>query len=66
MEDEVAFNVMADCIHDLRYWMTENRLTSLNDDIMLILIDTKQQLEKVDFNSITVGITWVMVFVACH
>ena len=30
-EDEVALKAMADCIHDLKNWMIENRLM-LNDD----------------------------------
>ena len=58
-EDEAALNAMRECIHDLRNWMIEDRLTSNDDKTELILIDIRQQLQKVNLNDITVGYTVV-------
>ena len=54
-EDEAALNAMRDCIHDLRNWMIEDRLMLNDDNTELMLIGTRQQLQKVNLNDITVG-----------
>ena len=58
-EDEAALNAMRDCIHDLRNWMIEDRLMLNDDKTELMLIGTRQQLQKVNLNDITVGDTVV-------
>ena len=58
-EDEAALNAMRDCIHDLRNWMIEDRLMLNDDKTELLLIGTRQQLQKVNLNDITVGDTVV-------
>ena len=58
-EDEAALNAMRDCIHDLRNWMIEDRLMLNDDKTEMILIGTRQQLQKVNLNDITVGDTVV-------
>ena len=56
-DDAIAVKAICDCIMDLRKWMIRDRLTCmLNDDkTEFLLLGTKQQLAKVDINSITVG-----------
>ena len=56
-EDEAALNAMRDCIHDLRNWMIEDRLMLNDDTTELMLIGTRQQLQKVNLNDIIVGDT---------
>ena len=56
---EAALNAMRDCIHDLRNWMIEDRLMLNDDKTELMLIGTRQQLQKVNLNDITVGDTVV-------
>ena len=56
-EDETTLNAMRDCIHDLRNWMIEDRLMLNDDKTELMLIATRQQLQKVKLNDITVGDT---------
>ena len=46
---------MYDCIKDLKKWMTRHQLKLKDDKTEFLLIGTKQQLEKVNFSSITVG-----------
>ena len=58
-EDEAALNAIRDCIHDLRNWMIEDRLMLNDDKTELVLIGTRQQLQKVNLNDITVGDTVV-------
>ena len=58
-EDEAALNAIRDCIHDLRNWMIEDRLMLNDDKTELMLIGTRQQLQKVNLNDITVGDTVV-------
>ena len=58
-EDETALDAMRDCIHDLRNWMIEDRLMLNDDKTELVLIGTRQQLQKVNLNDITVGDTVV-------
>ena len=58
-EDEIVFNAMAVCIQDLRNWMIEDRLMLNDDKAELMLIGTRQQLKKVNLNSITVGNTTI-------
>ena len=58
-EDEATLNAMCDCIHDLRNWMIEDRLMLNDDKTELVLIGTRQQLQKVKLNDITVGDTVV-------
>ena len=53
--DEIALNAMCDCIQDLKDWMNRVRLKLNDDKTEFVLIGTKQQLEKVNFSSITVG-----------
>ena len=53
-EDEAALNAMRGCIHDLRNWMIEDRLMLNDDKTELMLIGTRQQLQKVNVNDITV------------
>ena len=60
-EDEAALKAMRDCINDLRNWMIEDRLMLNDDKTELMLIGTRQQLQKVNLNNITVGDTIVEV-----
>ena len=53
-EVEAALNAMCDCIHDLRNWIIEDRLILNDDKTELMLICTRQQLQKVNLNDITV------------
>ena len=50
---------MRDCIHDLRNWIIEDRLMLNDDNTKLMLMGTRQKLEKVNWNNITVGDTVV-------
>ena len=54
-DDEIVLNAMYDCIKDLKEWMTRDQLKLKDDKTEFFLIGTKQQLEKVNFSSITVG-----------
>ena len=54
-ENEAALNAMRDCIHDLRNWMIEDQLRLNDDKTELMFIGTRQQLQKVNLNDITVG-----------
>ena len=54
-DDATAVKVMCDCIMDLRKWMIRDRLMLNDDKTEFLLLGTKQQLTKVDINSITVG-----------
>ena len=54
-DDEIALNAMCDCIKDLKDWMIRDQLKMNDDKTEFVLIGTKQQLEKVNFSSITVG-----------
>ena len=58
-EDEAALNAMRNCIHDLKNWMIEDRLMLNGDKTELMLIGTRQQLQKVNLNDITAGDTVV-------
>ena len=58
-KDEAAPNAMRDCTHGLRNWMIEDRLMLNNDKTELMLLGTRQQLQKVNLNDITVGDTVV-------
>ena len=60
-EDEAALKAMHDCIHDLRNWMIEDRLMLNDDKTELMLIGTRQQLQKFNLKDITVGDTIVEV-----
>ena len=54
-EDEIALNAMYDYIKDLKEWMIRDHLKLKDDKTEFLLIGTKQQLEKVNFSSTTVG-----------
>ena len=54
-DDASAVKAMCDCIMDLRKWMIRDRLMLNDDKTEFLLLGTKQQLAKVDINSITVG-----------
>ena len=54
-DDASAVKAMCDCIIDLRKWMIRDRLMLNDDKTEFLLLGTKQQLAKVDINSITVG-----------
>ena len=57
VEDEAALYAMRDCIHVLRNWMIEDRLILIDDKTELMLIGTRQQLQKVNLNDIAVDDT---------
>ncbi|CAH3173620.1 unnamed protein product, partial [Porites lobata] len=52
-DDASAVKAMCDCIIDLRKWMIRDRLMLNDDKTEFLLLGTKQQLAKVDINSIT-------------
>ena len=54
-DDASAVKALCDCIMDLRKWMIRHRLMLYDDKTEFLLLGTKQQLAKVDINSITVG-----------
>ena len=54
-DDASAVKAMCDCIMNLRKWMITDRLMLNDDKTEFLLLGTKQQLAKVDINSITVG-----------
>ena len=58
-DDEIALNAMGDRIKDLRDWMNRINLQLNVDKTEFLLIGTKQQLEKVNFSSITVSDTLI-------
>ena len=58
-EDEAALNAMRDCIPDLRNWMIEDQLMLNDDKTELMLIGTRQHLQKFNLNDITVNDTIV-------
>ena len=54
-DDASAVKAMCDCIMDLRKWMIRDQRMLNDDKTEFLLLGTKQQLAKVDINSITVG-----------
>ena len=46
---------MNDCIADIRNWMISDKLMLNDDKTEFVLIGTRQQLAKVDIDSISVG-----------
>ena len=54
-DDASAVKAICDFIMDLRKWMIGDRLMLNDDKTEFLLLGTKQQLAKVDTNSITVG-----------
>ena len=54
-DDASAVKAIGDCIMDLRKWMIRDRLMLNDDKTEFLLLGTKQQLAKVDINSIIVG-----------
>ena len=56
-DDEIALNVLYDCIKDLKELMIRDQLKLKDNKTEFLLIGTKQQLEKVNFSIITVGDT---------
>ena len=54
-DDETALNAMYDCIKDPKEWMIRDQLKLKDNMTEFLLMGTKQQLEKVNFSSITVG-----------
>ena len=50
---------MRDCIKDQKGWINRNQLKLNYDKTEFLLIGAKQQLEKVNFSSITVGDTLI-------
>ena len=54
-DDASAVKAICDCIMNLRKWMIRDRLMLNDDKTEFLLLGTKQQLAKVDINSITVG-----------
>ena len=56
---EVAVESMNDCIADIRNWMISDKLMLNDDKTEFVLIGTRQQLAKVDIDSISVGSYYV-------
>ncbi len=54
-----AIACMEDCLSDVKQWMLANKLKMNDGKTEFILIGSRQQLEKVNFNSIQVGNTVV-------
>ena len=54
-DDEIALNAKRDCIQDLKDWMIRDQFKLNDHKTEFLLIGTKQQLEKVNFSSVTVG-----------
>ena len=54
-DDEIALNAMYECIKYLKEWMIRDQLKLKHDKTEFLLIGSKQQLEKVNFISTTVG-----------
>ena len=54
-DDEIALNAMCDWIKALMEWMIRDQLKLKDDKTEFLIIGTKQQLEKVNFSSTTVG-----------
>jgi len=42
------------CLKDIANWMIENKLKNNNDKLEVLLVGTRQQLAKVDFDSVTI------------
>ena len=56
---EKAILTVEKCIDSIKQWMLTNKLKLNDEKTEILLIGTRQQLEKVDFNSIRVGSTTV-------
>ena len=54
-DDEIALNAMYDCIKDPKEWMIRDQLKLKDEKTEFLLKGAKQQLQKVNFSSITVG-----------
>lgn len=54
-DQETATLAMVNCINDAKDWMTNNKLKMNDDKTEFLLIGTRQQLEKVNISSISVG-----------
>ena len=54
-EQSAALSAMQNCIADIRKWMLQNRLRLNDDKTEFITIGTRQQLAKVNIDSMQVG-----------
>ena len=54
-DDAIALNALYDCMKDPKEWMIRDQLKLKDDKTDFLLIGTKQQLQKVNFSSVTVG-----------
>ena len=52
---ERALDAMSDCIRDLRAWMISDKLMINDGKTEVLLVGTRQQLQKVNIDAITVG-----------
>ena len=55
LEQSAALSAMQNCIADIRQWMLQDRLRLNDDKTELIIIGTRQQLAKVNIDSLRVG-----------
>ena len=54
-EQSAALEAMQSCIVDIRKWMLQDRLKLNDDKTEFIVIGTRQQLAKVNLDSLQVG-----------
>ena len=55
VEQSAALSAMRNCIADIRQWMLQDRLRLNDDKTEFIIIGTRQQLAKVNIDSLRVG-----------
>ena len=55
VEQSAALSAMQNCIADIRQWMLQDRLRLNDDKTEFIIIGTRQQLAKVNIDSLRVG-----------
>ena len=55
VEQSAALSAMQNCIADIRQWMLQDRLRLNDDKTEFIIIGTRQQLAKVNIDSLQVG-----------
>ncbi len=55
MLQQSAVDCTEDCLSDVKQWMLANKLKMNDAKTEFIIIGSRQQLDKVDFNSIKVG-----------
>jgi hypothetical protein len=59
MDDEAALFTIQKCIDELRQWLHQNFLSCNDTKTEFIVIGTRQQLLKVDIDSIQIGDAWI-------